>query len=62
MKTEELFQRGVSMKIGEELGYDIRGIQGLLAWGGKYLTMIAGNKVALKEKGIERLKVLGLIP
>lgn len=48
-------------EIGEELGYDKRGLQGLFAWGGKYITMIAGKKVALKEKGIDRLKALGLI-
>jgi len=47
--------------IGDELGYDPRGVQGLLSWGGKYVTRIAGNKIALTEKGIEALRRRGLI-
>ena len=47
--------------IGLELDYDIRGLQGLLAWGGRYVTRIAGNKIALTEKGIDALRKRGLI-
>lgn len=47
--------------IGRELGYDIRGLQGLFSWGGRYVTRIAGNKIALTEKGIDALRKRGLI-
>lgn len=48
-------------EIGEELGYDKRGLQGFFAWGGRFVTRIAGDKVALTQAGINRLKRLGLI-
>ena len=48
-------------EIGEELGYDRRGLQGLFAWGGRFVARIAGDKVALKQAGIDRLKRMGLI-
>ena len=48
-------------QIAVELGYDKRGAQGLFAWGGKYLNKIAGGRVALTEKAIEKLRELGLV-
>jgi len=48
-------------EIGKELGYDIRGLQGFFAWGGKFVTLIAGDRVALTETAVKRLKQLNLI-
>ena len=49
-------------ELAEEVGYrDARGAQGVFAWGGKYFTMIAGERVAITPKGTSRLKEKGLI-
>jgi len=45
-----------------EVGYpDLRGPQGMFAYGGKYVTKIAGDRVAITQRAIEKLRQKGLI-
>ena len=49
-------------ELAYEVGYpDLRGPQGMFAYGGKYVTRIGENRVGITPRGIERLRQLGLI-
>lgn len=49
-------------ELAEEVGYpDPRGPQGLFAYGGRYVTQIAGDRVAITTKGTQLLQEVGLI-
>ena len=48
--------------IALEVGYpDLRGPQGMFAYGGKYVTKIAGDRVGITQRAIDRLRQKDLI-
>ena len=49
-------------ELAKEIGYkDRRGPQGLFSYGGKYVTLITGDQVAVTPRGVKRLEEKGII-
>lgn len=49
-------------ELANEVGMTHQAASAMLSWGGRYITRIANDNIALTERGVELLQRYGLIP